>query len=63
MSNKDGRLLTRAEAAEFLCLKPQTLAVWAMVGKHLPVIHVGRAVRYRLSDLQEFVERQTVPAC
>ncbi len=38
-------------------------AVWAMTGKYLPVIHVGRAVRYRQSDLEKFIEKQTVPAC
>ena len=57
------KLRTRAQAAEFLGLKPQTLAAWAMTGKHLPIVHVGdRAVRYRQSDLEEFIERQTVPA-
>jgi len=55
-------LLTRREAAELLGLKTQTLATWAMVGKHLPVVHVGRAVRYKRNDLERFVEQQTIPA-
>ncbi len=55
-------LLTRQQAAEYIGLKAQTLAVWALSGKHLPVIHVGRSVRYRRSDLDAFIERQTVPA-
>jgi len=57
------RMLTRPEAAEYLGIKPQTLAVWAMSGKHLPVVKVGKkSVRYRESDLRAFIERQLVPA-
>ena len=53
MSND--RLLTRVEAADLLRLKPQTLGKWAMTGRHLPVVHVGRAARYRLSDVQRLI--------
>ena len=57
------RLLTRQEAAALLQLKPQTLAKWSMEGKHLPVVRVGdRAVRYRLWDVQQLIERGTQPA-
>ena len=56
------KLLTRKQAAEFLNLRPQTLACWSITGRHLPVIHVGGAVRYRRRDLETFVEQQTVPA-
>lgn len=49
-------LLTREEAAAFLSIKPQTLAVWHTTRRYnLPVVKVGRAVRYRLSDLEKFV--------
>ncbi len=54
-------LLTRAQAAEFLGLAPQTLAVWATTGRHsLPMVKVGRAVRYRLSDLEQWLKSRTV---
>lgn len=57
------RLLTRAEAADLLRLKPQTLGKWAMTGRHLPVVHVGRAARYRLSDVQRLIEQgSSVPS-
>ena len=57
------RLLTRREAAEFLGMRTQTLAKWAVSGQHLPMVKVGsRSVRYKLSDLVAFVERQTVGA-
>jgi predicted site-specific integrase-resolvase len=51
------KLLTRQEAAEFLSIRPQTLAVWSTTGRYaLPIVKVGRSVRYQLSDLQAFIE-------
>lgn len=50
-------LYTRPDAAALLGFKPQTLAKWAMDGKHLPIVHVGRSVRYRLSDLEKFMRQ------
>jgi excisionase family DNA binding protein len=50
------KLLTRADAAEYLGFQPQTLALWASTGRHdLPLIHIGRSVRYRLSDLDAWL--------
>ena len=50
-------LLTRQQAAEFLGLRPQTLACWASTGRHgLSYVKAGRSVRYRLSDLQNWME-------
>ena len=55
-------LLTRREAAEFLNLRPQTLAVWHVTGQYsLPVVKVGRAVRYRRADLERWLAQRTVP--
>ena len=56
------KLMTRQEAAAFLGLRPQTLATWAMTGKHLPLVKLGKSVRYKLCDVQAFIEKQTVPA-
>ena len=40
------RLLTRKEAAEFLGVKKNTLAMWHVTGKYnLPAIKVGKNVR------------------
>jgi predicted site-specific integrase-resolvase len=50
------RLVSRREAASQLGLKCQTLARWAMTGRHLPVIKIGRNARYRLSDVQRIIE-------
>jgi excisionase family DNA binding protein len=57
----NGELLTRTEAADLLGVKPQTLAVWATHGRYgLPVVKVGRSVRYRRSDIEAWLERRTV---
>jgi hypothetical protein len=58
VDNKFGltRLLTRFEAARFLGVAPNTLAVWACTNRYsLPFVKVGRKVMYRLSDLEAFI--------
>jgi hypothetical protein len=55
---KQDRLFSRREAAEFLGLAPQTLAWWACRRRgELPFIKLGRLTKYRLSDLQAFIAR------
>ncbi len=56
-------LLSRQEAAEYIGVKPQTLALWCSSGRYqLRVIKVGRLVRYRRSDLDAWLEARTVGA-
>jgi excisionase family DNA binding protein len=56
-------LLTREAAAQYIGCKAQTLAIWASTHRYdLPFIRVGRLVRYRKSDLDEFLRRRTVGA-
>ena len=53
-------LITRRKAAEMLGLEPQTLAVWGMTGKNLPVIKLGaRTVRYSIEDVISFISLST----
>ena len=48
-------LLSRAEAADYLGVKPQTLSAWACNRRvALPLVRVGRRVMYRLIDLEAF---------
>jgi len=59
MNNK---LLTRKEAAKFLGLSEGTLAVWKVTKRYpLPLIKVGRLVKYRESDLIQFLDKMTDP--
>ena len=54
-------LLTREEAAAYLDVKPQTLAVWASAKRYgLRFVKVGRCVRYRKSDLDTWLSQRTV---
>ncbi len=47
-------------AAEVLGVKPATLAVWRSLGRYnLPYLKVGRLVKYRVSDLAEFLAHRT----
>ena len=54
------RLMTRDEAADFLGLRPQTLAAWVVRRQGPPFIRVGRCVRYRLAVLERWLEARTV---
>ncbi len=50
------KLLNRREAAEFLGVLPETLAVWASTKRYdLPYVKVGGRVMYRPSDLDAFI--------
>ncbi|MCY1419140.1 hypothetical protein D9M71_347230 [compost metagenome] len=52
--------LDETQAAIVLGLKTNTLAVWRSTGRYkLPFIKIGRLVRYRVSDLAEFIARRT----
>jgi excisionase family DNA binding protein len=50
-------MLTPKEAAEFLGVREQTLAVWRAT-KRYPIryLKVGRSVRYRRADLEAWLE-------
>ena len=61
MFTPEDRLLTRTEAGAFLGIKPETLSVWHSTRRYsLPVVKVGRSVRYRLSDLIAFLQSRTI---
>jgi excisionase family DNA binding protein len=53
-------LLTTAEAAAFLGIKRETLAIWRCTKRYnLPFVRVGkRLIKYRKSDLIAFLEVQ-----
>ncbi len=54
------QLLNEDEAADVLAIKPQTLASWRCRGVNsLPFVKVGRAVRYRRSDLLAWMAGRT----
>lgn len=53
-------LLTRQEAATYLGCKPNTLALWKCTKRYsLPYVKIGKNIRYKLSDLREFIDKNT----
>lgn len=48
------------DAARVLGVKTSTLAVWRSTGRYdLPYMKVGRLIRYRVSDLADFLAKFT----
>ncbi len=59
--SKNSPLMTREQAAAYLGLRPQTLAAWHSSGRYgLPVVKLGRAVRYKRTALEKFVDDRSV---
>lgn len=57
MTNDQEPLLDRKTAAKYLRVSPGTLAVWDCTKRYnLEPIKIGRAVRYRRSSLDKFIE-------
>jgi predicted DNA-binding transcriptional regulator AlpA len=58
---KTDELLTERETAQVINLSRQTLANWRCTRQQaLPYIKVGRAVRYALSDVQNFLNQRRI---
>ena len=59
------RLLTKEDVSKILGVTVGPLAVWRATKRYnLPYVKVGRLVRYRRSDITDFIERslQAEPA-
>lgn len=61
LNNLEKDLLTRKEAAEYLGVKENTLAVWAMNGVGPAPSKICGCVRYQRSMLESFVSQNTMP--
>jgi excisionase family DNA binding protein len=55
----DERLWTEQETAEYLHVAVGTLRRWRAEGTGPPALRVGRTIRYRRSDVDAWVERQS----
>ena len=57
----ENKLLSQNEVAEMLGVLPCTLQSWRVTHRYpLKYIKCGRLVRYRLSDVEEFLQARTV---
>lgn len=54
-------LLSVVETANILGLKPATVRAW-LSRRKLPRVNCGRAVRIPAEAVEQFIERNTVPA-
>jgi excisionase family DNA binding protein len=55
------KLLTAAELAEYLSLPVATIYAWRHRRKGPPGFRAGRHLRYRLSDIDEWINDQLHP--
>ena len=55
--NKINNLLTPQEVSRILGVSVETLNVWRATNRYpLPYVKAGRLVRYRLTDINAFIE-------
>ena len=58
--SKRSNLLDSRQASKYLGLKNGTLSVWRSTGRYqIPFVKIGSKVRYRESDLDEWLESRT----
>jgi len=58
-----GKLLTEKEVAELTALSLSTLRMNRSKGKGIPYLKIGKCVRYRMADLENYLEsKKVVPA-
>ncbi len=53
-------LLTTSQAASYLTMKPQTLALWRSIAIGPDYIKIGHTVRYSKGDLDRWIRKQKV---
>ena len=59
--NQSNTLLTRQQAAKYLGVSNSALASWACNKRYvLPMVKIGRLVKYRIQDLDDFISRNTI---
>ena len=54
----DTELIRDFELAEWLNVKRSTLSRWRLRGWGPPFIKVGKCVRYKVSDVKEYLEKR-----
>jgi predicted DNA-binding transcriptional regulator AlpA len=59
MPVSQNKLASPPEAADYLCVPVQTLAQWRWRGIGPKSIKVGRHIRYRWSDIEKWLDRQS----
>ena len=62
ITQREERLALRTEkqASEILSIPLQTLRKWRCLRQQIPFVKLGRSVRYRLADLENFLNSKTI---
>lgn len=63
MSEESRRPVTETDAARYLAVSPSTLRRWRWVGKGPRYFRIGNVIRYRTSDLDQFVGAHSAAEC
>lgn len=57
----ENKLISAGKAADILGLKESTLAQYRWRGDtRLPWVKMGKAIRYKLSDIEAYIDQSTV---
>ena len=60
MASTHPDLFSTDQAAAYLDLSPNTLEIWRCTKRHaIPYVKIGRKVRYRRADLDDWLETRT----
>lgn len=60
-SKMNDQMLGRKEAAEFLGVKENTLAIWKLTNRQIiPTYKIGKFIKYKASDLQKFLDGKLI---
>lgn len=60
MNDMEDLLLTESEVSRITKLSPSTLRAHRQKGIGFPYVKIGKAVRYRRSDVLAYIEEHTV---
>ena len=55
MNDFENALLDEREASTYLKISPRTIQTWRLTGEGPAFVKIGRAVRYRRSDLDAYI--------
>lgn len=60
MAEQMDRLLTQQQAVEWTAMSPAWFEMSRFKGAGIPYVKIGRAVRYRTSDIQKWINDHMV---
>ena len=59
MAEENDKLLTQTQAVEWTGMSPGWFEMCRFKGTGIPYVKLGRAIRYKTSDVRKFIEDHT----